>query len=191
MAKYDQGGGCPCGVQKVCDCMHGIAFDKVWVEEAPHPQWLIDFVTESNKIEGLEFSKAALVAHLDFITIPTTPTIEELETFVHAVQPNAFLRDRVGVNVQVGTHVAPLGGHEIRVRLHKLLTSRLLPYDQHVEYQHLHPFTDGNGRSGRALWLRLMLTRPDAASAMRLGFLHLYYYQSLKAVDTRKRYDSN
>ena len=38
---------------------------------------------------------------------------------------------------------------------------------------------DGNGRSGRALWLWQMVNQHNYD--MRLGFLHLWYYQSLQA----------
>ena len=46
--------------------------------------------------------------------------------------------------------------------------------ETHVRYELLHPFLDGNGRSGRALWLWLMGQAP-------LGFLHTFYYQTLSA----------
>ena len=37
-----------------------------------------------------------------------------------------------------------------------------------------HPFTDGNGRSGRALWLWQMNNHAP------FGFLHTFYYQTLE-----------
>lgn len=51
------------------------------------------------------------------------------------------------------------------------------PYDVHQQYETLHPFTDGNGRSGRALWLWQMIRDGQRA---QLGFLHTWYYQSLR-----------
>ena len=50
-------------------------------------------------------------------------------------------------------------------------------YVLHCRYESLHPFTDGNGRSGRALWLWMMGGIEEAP----LGFLHTWYYQSLEA----------
>lgn len=43
--------------------------------------------------------------------------------------------------------------------------------------------TDGNGRSGRALWAWMMLCRGGSygrAKVIELGFLHTFYYQTLE-----------
>jgi len=45
-------------------------------------------------------------------------------------------------------------------------------FEVHLDYEHLHPFTDGNGRSARMLWAWQMREFP-------LGFLHTFYYQAL------------
>jgi hypothetical protein len=73
----------------------------------------------------------------------------------------------------VGRHLPPRGGPEIRNHLlDLLLNDDLSAYEQHVAYEVLHPFTDGNGRSGRALWAWRVRDFP-------LGFLHTFYYQTL------------
>ena len=47
-------------------------------------------------------------------------------------------------------------------------------------YETLHPFMDGNGRSGRILWAWQMIEH-NIAPGLSLGFLHAYYYQTLAA----------
>ena len=46
----------------------------------------------------------------------------------------------------------------------------------HKHFESLHPFLDGNGRTGRALWLWMM----GGIAQVPLGFLHTFYYQTLR-----------
>lgn len=152
---------------------------------------LEDFVRESNRIEGIERREmengapnAQFIREVEatrsFVQLPWL-TVNDLELFVHLctgmLPHSAVLRRRVGQDIQVGRHVAPPGGYEIEVRLMTLLRNldRLTPFQAHIEYENLHPFTDGNGRSGRALWLWQM------GGSAPLGFLHEFYYQTLAA----------
>ena len=87
------------------------------------------------------------------------------------------------MDVRVGDHIAPKGGPNIAVNLKNILHDtedrRQSPFEIHCRYENLHPFTDGNGRSGRALWAWQMLAENDAH--VELGFLHAWYYASLRA----------
>lgn len=142
------------------------------------------FVRESNYIEGIyrDPTRTEIMAH-ECLLEAQQVSIELLEEFVDAIQPGARLRDRPGLNVQVGLHTPPLGGPDIKVRLRKILRlydqQESSPFHVHRSYENLHPFMDGNGRSGRALWLRHM-GGPERAP---LGFLHTFYYQALEAGD--------
>lgn len=134
-------------------------------------------MNESNRIEGIRRSatEEEIVAHESFVS-RIRPTIEDLQALVAILQPGAVLRDKVGLDVRVGSYYPPRGGPDIKKKLgHLLLTiGEHTPYSAHLAYESLHPFTDGNGRSGRALWLW------HVGGQARLGFLHQFYYQALR-----------
>lgn len=144
---------------------------------------LESFVRESNRIEGIHRNPtpAEIKAHRDLIRRKRV-TVEHVAAFVAEVQPNAVLRDTVRVpGVRVGGHVAPPRGPKIVEDLGLLLRrmandAALNPWAAHVAYETLHPFTDGNGRSGRALWLWHMTLLGRQERALAIGFLHEFYY---------------
>lgn len=140
---------------------------------------LEDFIRESNRIEGInrDPTEDEIKAHARLMDLDKIE-IDHLIGFVHVVA-GARLRDQIGLDVRVGGHIPPRGGPEIRTRLDQILYDAMNSappmkhaYRIHHDYEKLHPFTDGNGRSGRALWLWMMGEAP-------LGFLHHWYYQSL------------
>lgn len=142
---------------------------------------LHDFVAESNRIEGIHrVSDGDIEAHEQLLELPEI-RVPEMECFVREVAGRP-LRERVGMNVRVGDHRPPPGGPAIRGHLSDILVTanesdEESPWEIHVRYEKLHPFMDGNGRSGRALWAWMRL-REDR-DPFALGFLHSAYYEAL------------
>lgn len=140
------------------------------------------FVRESNAIEGIhrEPTDAEVNEYLRFMSLAEV-TVDDLIQFVRVNQPEAELRDQVGMNVRVGNHIPMAGGPTVKAELAHILKHLKAKYNNdphkvHKEYETLHPFTDCNGRSGRMLWRWMMRDKPLAP----LGFLQTWYYQSLQ-----------
>lgn len=142
---------------------------------------LHNFIRESNRIENLFHDPldAEVEAHMQILACDGL-TLADLYAFVEKCAPGNRLRDMLGLNVRVGNYYPPPGGPLIRGQLTELLRrindETIDPWKAHCEYEKLHPFTDGNGRSGRAIWL-WMMERDDMP--IYEGFLKTFYYQTL------------
>jgi|TARA_R110000823_G_scaffold25694_1_gene75580 Fic family protein len=153
-------------------------------------KYLVNFIKESNKIEGiLQFKEEAQYeAYTHFINCSEL-TVKIIEDFALLLYQSSFDKEgakpevrKKGYDVRVGNYTPPKGGPGIIRCIERLLTkinsqtNSKLAYKLHCEYENLHPLTDCNGRTGRAIWAWLMLK--DDYSFI-LGFLHKWYYQSL------------
>ena len=143
---------------------------------------LFEFLTESNFIEREpEPNKGEIFSALKFLD---NPSLETLKSYVHATS-GASIRNKPTMNVRVGDHVAPQGGDSIPIAVEMILDavienkSPIYAFKHHVEYETLHPFMDGNGRSGRLIWYFQMKENAP------IGFLQQWYYQTLSFGEIR------
>lgn len=150
------------------------------------PFGLLGFICESNKIEDIRTKAERLLreepAYLDFLALPKL-TVEALQALVSVLQPGAELRDRSGMDVFVGNHTPPPGGiwipQMLGAQLQAINERAVNPYNAHHLYETLHPFRDGNGRSGRAIWLWMHKRQGTMEAVLARGFLHVFYYETL------------
>ena len=139
-----------------------------------------EFILESNKIEGITgFTERDIRSHEDLLNEPKL-TAECVVTFVARVA-EAEVRSQPGMDVYIGNYYPPKGGPKIWSQLVTLCQiangGNISPYNLHREYESLHPFMDGNGRSGRAIWAWMMVQKGRLHNS---SFLHAWYYQSLE-----------
>lgn len=154
---------------------------------------VVNFVRESNMIEGIrrEPTYVEVAETRSFLLVPLQ--MASVLCLQATYAPGCPLRDEPGMNVRVGSYVAPAGGPGIRRALDHLVQSVAIrddlsrlwgdPWLVHCEFETLHPFMDGNGRTGRALWARHMLLLGH--DPFEIPFLRRFYYQTLAHSDGR------
>jgi hypothetical protein len=136
---------------------------------------LREHIRQSNKIEGI-YSKEAddqyWEAWKNLKSIPklTAWGICSLQAAITAhqdlpVDARGAFRSRGAYNVSVGGRLCPS-----HLELDSLMDNWLSKYEYgaedpiaaHIEYERIHPFLDGNGRSGRAiLWLHQLWAKQE------------------------------
>ena len=154
-----------------------------------HTKMVVDFVAESNKIESITRDPTGkeIGIALSFLALPKIDRAS-MEEFVRVIEPTrGKIRGKIGMNVVISTgnkvNHWPLPGSMLVVsQLDDVLERAnrgIHPWIVHQEYETLHPFMDGNGRSGRMLWAWQMV-KQKVSPGIGLGFLHAWYYQSLE-----------
>jgi len=141
-----------------------------------------NFICESNAIEGIYRKPTDLEvsSFRIFMEMPAL-TLDDVCVLQAVFAPANPLRTEPYMNVRVGSHIAPPGGVLIKPMLLSIIedaNSGDNPWHTHVDFETLHPFLDGNGRTGRAVWAWQM--QRLGRDPFELPFLHRFYYQSLE-----------
>ena len=147
---------------------------------------LFPFVAESNQIEGIFRVTVEEVVATEKFMAEEEMSLAAICLTQAVYAPGKPLRDRAGMNVRVGNYIAPAGGRSIEVELMTIVAKLNKakpglydnPWQMHVAFERLHPFMDGNGRTGRVIWAWHM--RKIGLDPFALPFLHRFYYQTLQ-----------
>lgn len=145
------------------------------------PEAIYSFAKESNEIENIRDKRRHLnhAAALEkFLELPKIE-VHDLIEFVKAIEPEAYIRTCDAHQVWIGGHEA-MAGSKVLNALQMMIESvhrEEQPNSIHKIYENIHPFIDGNGRSGRALWLWQMVNQCGYDG--RYKFLRMYYYLTL------------
>lgn len=142
------------------------------------------FLRSSNEIEGEVWKKLPIEAAKFALSLAYNDITSEDICKIHALhgedlrsQNNVELGKFRVYHVRVGKWIAP---HPLEVpELMEDFCKNWKTYDAwkaHNEFELIHPFTDGNGRVGRLLWLIKMQQKEYSLDK---DFLKEYYYQTL------------
>lgn len=135
---------------------------------------LQDFIHQSNLIEGFDSKEMDDSSRLAWDFLIKQPELSHgiickvqktITTPQNDLRPHerGYYRSMAKVNVSIGGKYAPMW-HMID----GLMTNWLLDYKDlgwkqaHIRFENIHPFADGNGRTGRMLmnWQRLQVDLP-------------------------------
>ena len=143
---------------------------------------LIKFAEESNMIEGEEFCLNHLEALIHIINAKklTEKVLFEAHRMFSSEDWAGRYRDEKTIcTITNGkeTIVPPIPSLVPHLMHNWFLDlGKMDSFEAHNKFEIIHPFHDGNGRMGRAIWLRKAL---NEGYDFKISFLHQYYYSTL------------
>lgn len=150
----------------------------------------IDYIRESNLIEGIDSASEDLKSWdawrwLRKQEVITQPVLLELHKRITKGQlPKTQSGHYRTVNVYVGDDMPPppqIAQGQIYGLLMDLADhwQTLDPRDVHVRFEKIHPFIDGNGRTGRMLWWWHELKKGQEPTLIRSNETDRHYYYQM------------
>ena len=165
------------------------AISNVFATPTPHrvrSALLAQEARSSSAIEGVHEEKAVQLHHLGLLAFTSAPYSKTSLLVLHGAvmsnQPHAQPGQYRTVNAQVGNHIAPPWQQvpalmqELNAYIEAAGTTPSIKQAAwaHIEFETIHPFADGNGRTGRAV-INRMLNAPLPLSDYILKNRHRYY----------------
>lgn len=133
--------------------------------------WVPAFVRVSNRMAGItrDPTAAEISAHRGLLAVNSL-RVENLELFIRHIAPGAGLRGTSEADAEAEDE-ASAASVGLKADLATIIlaaqTQSASPFRLHRIYRRLRPFTDGNGRCGRALWMwQVMRGTPEQLAAI-------------------------
>lgn len=135
--------------------------------------WVREFVRVSNRMAGIlrDPTAAEVAAHRGLLAVNTL-RVENFEVFLQHIAPGAGFRDSLddGDPEPEGDSTSDARS-DLATIVQAARTRSATPERLHRLYRQLRPFTDGNGRAGRVLWMWQLMraTREERAALAKLN----------------------
>ena len=163
------------------------AFDSIRLEKSLRifvkQSWLI----EGYDIDGIKLDDAVKEHEVLFFRLKDRDLKSSDAIISFCKEYGGELREKNGQDVMVGNHRPQKGGMLLRAKYNYFcdainsVKSEDDVVKMHREYEDMHPFTDVNGRSGRAIvYYQMRKISNENSLCLPGSFLHWWYYKTIR-----------